>query len=66
MNKAAKLKLGKTIKDARNKKGFSLDTVCGKVKVCKVTLMRFERGDSVPRYDQMLKLSKSLGFQLPA
>jgi transcriptional regulator with XRE-family HTH domain len=52
-----------SLKDARHRKGWTLQRLAAESGVNKSTVLRLERGDNVPSYDTVLKLESALGLR---
>ncbi|NEV92940.1 helix-turn-helix domain-containing protein [Psychroflexus sp. YR1-1] len=53
--------LAEKIKDLRTRKGFSQEQLSEESKLSLRTIQRIEKGESVPRGDTLIKLTRALG-----
>lgn len=56
MNNSLNKYIGKRMKDARKKNGFTLDNVCSLIKISKQTLINYESGKGNPTLKNILDL----------
>lgn len=58
------MNLGKSIKEARKKKGYTQITLADKSGLKQSQIARLENNTSEPRVSTLIKLSKALDFEL--